>query len=97
MNHFLVSVLGYVNGALAVLIIFIGMTMGRNMGAGNPEGGAAIGAVLGLGVAAVVCGLVAIAVSIEKSLKHIAERMPRAEHAFTPGSTAGGHRQYLRW
>ena len=74
MNHFLVSVLGYVNGALAVAIILIGADIGGNLGVGGITGG-----LLGLGVAAVVCGLLAIAISIEKSLKHIAEKMPRSE------------------
>ena len=80
MNHFLVSVLGYVNGAIAVLIVLAGMYIGGNGAvSGNPNDGAAIGFVLGLGVAAVVCGLLAIAISIEKSLKHIAEKLPWPE------------------
>jgi hypothetical protein len=78
MNHFMVSVLGYVNGALAITIILTGATMGNALFSAQhvSAGGTVLGGLLGLGVAAVVCGLLAIAISIEKSLKHIAEKMP---------------------
>ena len=85
MNHFLVSVLGFLNGALAVAIILVGAGTGASLWtSANPAnqdlGGAVIGGFVGLIVAAVVCGLLAIAISIEKSLKNVAERMPQPGH-----------------
>jgi TRAP-type C4-dicarboxylate transport system permease small subunit len=71
MNHFLVSVLGFVNGAIAVAIILIFYLIGQSQSQ-TVAAAPVLGLLAGLVVAAMVCGLVAIAISIEKSLKHIA-------------------------
>ena len=75
MNHFLVSVLGIVNGSIAIGIIVLFTTLGGQWwspGQPSPTEGNILGAILGLVIAALVCGLLAIAISIEKSLKQIA-------------------------
>jgi hypothetical protein len=74
MNHFLVSVLGFINGAIAIAIIAFFTMLGESRWSGQvvPEGGV-LGFIVGLVIAAIVCGLLAVAISIEKSLKHIAE------------------------
>jgi hypothetical protein len=76
MNHFLVSVLGIINGALAVAIVVIFTVLGDSWGsrveATQSHAGALFGLIVGLVVAVIVCGLLAIAISIEKSLKHLA-------------------------
>lgn len=89
MNHFLVSVLGVLNGVFAITIILFWTFLGGYGFSVNQAfdldqatqlppfdlDGGVLGAVLGLGIAAVVCGLLAIAISIEKSLKNIATKM----------------------
>ena len=77
MNHFLVSVLGVVNAAVAVVIVlFFAIGGGQgHLGTPNIAAGAILGLVLGIVVAVVICGLLAIAISIEKSVRIIADSM----------------------
>jgi hypothetical protein len=81
MNHFLVSVLGIMNGALALAIVVIFTVLGDSWGsrveATQSHVGALFGLIVGLAVAVIVCGLLAIAISIEKSLKHLATNTDR--------------------
>jgi hypothetical protein len=79
MNHFLVSVLGVVNVAVAlVIVLFFAIGGGQgHLGALDHSiaAGAIVGLILGIVVAVVVCGLLAIAISIEKSVRIIANNM----------------------
>jgi hypothetical protein len=71
MNHFLVSMLGALNIILAVTIVATSAVAGWNKQADIV--GLLAGAVVGIGVAAFVCGFLAILISIEQSLKRIAD------------------------
>jgi hypothetical protein len=87
MNHFLVKVLGFLNGAIAVAIVVMFAVLGDSWGsrveATQSHAGALLGSLLGLVVglviATIVCGLLAIAISIEKSLKHLAQNRGPSE------------------
>lgn len=91
MNHFLVKVLGIINGAIAIaIVIFFAILGGHGMsfsqlsqtGEQLPPfslAGSIFGAIIGLVIAALVCGLLAVAISVEKSLKHIATKLPWPE------------------
>ena len=79
MNHFLVSVLGVINAAVAILIVLVFATEGGHWATGDVRhwdpGGVIVGLILGIVVAVVICGLLAIAISIEKSVGIIADSM----------------------
>lgn len=81
MNHFIVRVFGVLNGAIAIFIFAIAALMGH---AANPDGnGLMLGALIGALLAVTLCGIFAILISIEKSLKHIADKLPEPEKPLT--------------
>jgi TRAP-type C4-dicarboxylate transport system permease small subunit len=73
------SVLGVVNVAVALVIVLLFAVTGGHWVTGDVRhwdpGGAILGLILGIVVAVVVCGLLAIAISIEKSVRIIADSM----------------------
>jgi type IV secretory pathway VirB2 component (pilin) len=71
MNKILSDLLGYLNGAIAVLII-IGATFAGTMFGGEPSFfGAIVGWIVGIFIAILTCGLLAILISIRDELKAI--------------------------
>jgi hypothetical protein len=72
MNRLLVSVLGFLNGFLAVVIMLSGLVIGSNWDGMPPPGGAILGGLIGLGLAAMICGLLAALVAIEKNAREVA-------------------------
>jgi uncharacterized membrane protein len=86
MNHFLVSVLGLINCVIAIAIIAFFATLGGSQWSGGQlvsEGGV-LGFIVGLVIAALVCGILAIAISIEQSLKQLAgnTKQPNGRRVF---------------
>jgi cytochrome b len=77
MNHFIVSVLGVINAAVAIVIVlFFAITGGQgHWGLDHNPVGAILGLIFGIVVAVVICGLLAIAISTEKSVRIIANSM----------------------
>ena len=79
MNHFLVSVLGVINAAVAIVIVLVFAIEGGHWVTGDVRYwdpvGVIVGLILGIVVAVVICGLLAIAISIEKSVRIIANNM----------------------
>jgi hypothetical protein len=72
-------VLGVINAAVAIVIVLVFAIEGGHWVTGDVRhwdpGGVIVGLILGIVVAVVICGLLAIAISIEKSVRIIANNM----------------------
>lgn len=72
MSRLLVSILGLINGVVAIVLILTGVAMGTTVLPNNPNA-IAIGAIVGVGVAAIFCGGLAALLLIEKHLRIMAD------------------------
>jgi len=68
MNSFLASIVGFLNGVLAIFFIIVGAGVGHNF---YEQGGLVIGLLVGLIVAILVCGLLAVFISMRSELIEI--------------------------
>jgi cell division protein FtsX len=68
MNSFLASVVGFLNGLLALLFVFVGAQVGNKM---YGEEGLVYGLLLGFLVAILVCGVLAVFISMRSDLIEI--------------------------
>lgn len=68
MNHFLASIVGFLNGLLALILIIGGAAIGSLLENQFNINGVVIGLIAGVILAVVVCGLLAIFISIRNEL-----------------------------
>jgi len=72
MSRLLVSILGLINGVVAVILVLAGAGMGRIFLPNNPNA-TVVGIVVGLATAAIFCGGLAALLLIESHLRLIAD------------------------
>lgn len=68
MNHFLASIVGFLNGLLALILIIGGAAIGSTLEDQFDINGVVIGLIVGIILAVVVCGLLAIFISMRNEL-----------------------------
>ena len=68
MNHFLASIVGFLNGLLALILIIGGAAIGSTLEDQFDINGVVIGLIVGVILAVVVCGLLAIFISMRNEL-----------------------------
>jgi D-alanine-D-alanine ligase-like ATP-grasp enzyme len=68
MNSFLASIVGFLNGVLAIFFIIVGAGVGHNF---YGQDGLIVGLLVGLLVAILVCGVLAVFISMRSELIEI--------------------------
>ncbi len=71
MNNFLASIMGFLNGFMALLFIVSGALIGQQMDANLGGNGLVAGLAIGLGLAVIFCGILAIFISMRGELVEI--------------------------